>query len=511
MSSAVEQQIQTPSSSSVSRIRSVSRDQYRALVALITLVAAFLRFWQLGTRGFMIDEGFSWAIARSTWPDFFYGIATRTADMTLHYFLLHLWSELGQSEFALRSISALFGIATIPVVAELGKRLYSRNAGLIAASLLTVHIFAIKFSQEIRAYPMVMFFAALGWLQLTRIVRDPSHKNWFYFSLISLLAIYSHFIAGLNLIAQMATLFFLPVNRVNWRRVFESLGVTFLGLIPALIYTFIHKGDLSWIKHTDKAILTEFFDSIAGRTFVPIQMYGVWALWGLVVVLFAAQWKRQRSGFEVWAASIPVTGTALPFILLVTVAAYQPIFVPRYIAYVLLPFLLGIAWMLSRFKPAIALVSTAILIAIFAWHLPAYYREPSWQDFRGAVAYVGMRHQPGDAIVVWEPMARPAVEYYGSRIPGFPEFLYPRSGNRFHAEDMMMVPDPFTLPPQFAQRRRIWIVFDLDKSPEEYNIVPPLFLERVIGRTHKMISFRQFQNVRVEEFEKTEEQSTTAN
>jgi hypothetical protein len=121
-------------------------------------------------------------------------------------------------------------------------------------------------------------------------------------------------------------------------------------------------------------------------------------------------------------------------------------------------------------------------------------------DFRGGVAYVGSRHQAGDALVVWEPMARPAVEYYGSRVQDFPDFIFPKSGDRFHAEDMFMRPDPYTLPSVFAQRKRIWIIFDLDKSPEEYTVVPPLYFEHVISRTHKQVSFKQFKNVRVEEF-----------
>jgi mannosyltransferase len=499
MPSVIDQPVQV-SKVAVSR-PDLSREQYRTLLALITLAAAFIRFWHLGTRGFMIDEGFSWAIAQSPWKDFFYGLATRTADMTLHYFLLHLWSALGTSEFTLRSVSAIFGIATIPVIAEIGKRLYSRQAGIIAAAIFTVHIFAIKFSQEIRAYPMVMFFAALGWLQLTRIVREPSRRNWFWFSLISLAMIYSHFIAGLNLVAQVGTLIFLPIGRIGWRRLMESLATIFAGLLPAIIYTVVHKGDLAWIKRTDTEILREFFDSISGRSGNTVQIYVVCALFAAVIGMAILVLRSEPTGVRSWAAAIPVVGTVLPFLLLVSVAAYQPIFVPRYIAYVVVPLVLGFGWLCSRMKPIFTTGAAFGLIALFAWPLPSYYRETSWQDFRGGVAYVALHHQPGDALVVWEPMARPAVEYYGSRVPGFPDFIFPKSGDHFHAEDMLMLPDPYNLPTVFAQRKRIWIIFDLDKSPEEYTMVPPLYFERVISRTHKQIAFKQFKNVRVEEFE----------
>ncbi len=475
---------------------------YWVLLVLVTLLGAFLRFWHLGTRGFMIDEGFSWGVAHTPWNEFVHGLLTRTADMTLHYFLLHLWTALGNSEFALRSLSAIFGIAVLPTVAEVGRRLYSWRAGIIAAALLAVSTFAIKFAQEIRAYPMVMFLVALSWLQLIKVVRDPSRRNFFWFSIITLAAVYSHVLVGLNVVAQVATLLCLPVSRIGWKRVFESLLTIFIGVFPAFVYTLQHSGDGAWVKATDKAIVIEFLDSVTGRTGNSVQMYAVIVLFLVVCGLFFPVWLRKRQGFEVWTASIPLVGTLLPFLGLVAVAVLQPIFVPRYIAYVVIPMALGFGWACSKMKPAVSYVAAVGLLALYAWPLPAYYRETSWQDFRGAVAYVGERRAANDGLVVWEPMARPAVEYYGTRVENFPEFIFPRSGDHFHADDMLMRPDPFTLPAAFAKHDRIWVIFDLDKSPEEYNMTPALYFERVIQRTHKQVATVQFKNVRVEEFVK---------
>ncbi len=477
-----------------------SRQTYGILLAFVTLTAAMIRFWHLGYRGFMIDEGFSWAVSQLSWPDFWVGLKTRTADMTLYYFLLHLWSKLGQSEFVLRSLSAVFGVATVPLVAELGKRLFSRRAGIYAACFFTVHIFGIKFAQEVRAYPLVMLLATASWVQLSRTVQQPTRKNWLWFSVLSILSVYAHFIAALNVAAQFISLLLLNPKKLPWKRTGESVGTILVGLSPAALYTLTHKGDLSWIKHTDKAILIEFVDSVSGRSGSMLQVWVVGLIFVAVIICAVLTCRRSGFGMKSWAASVPVIGVMFPFIALVAVAAVQPIFVPRYIAYVVPALVLGLGWLCSMLQPSRSAALAGGLIALFAWPLPAYYREQSWQDFRGGVAYLGLHQQIGDAIIIWEPLARPAVEYYGRRLPVFPQILFPKSQDRWVPEDQMGVPDPYTQPQEFAKHDRIWLFYDLDKPAEQYNIIPALYFKRVVERTHRMISERQFLNVRVEEY-----------
>ena len=58
--------------------------------------------------------------------------------------------------------SAIFGIATIPLTYIVGKKLYDKNVGIIAALLVTVSPLMVYYSIEIRMYAAVVFFAVLS-------------------------------------------------------------------------------------------------------------------------------------------------------------------------------------------------------------------------------------------------------------------------------------------------------------------------------------------------------------
>ena len=67
----------------------------------------------------------------------------------LYYVLGWLWVQVaGTGEFGLRSLSALAGIATVPVAYLLGLELRGRRAGILAAALVAVNPMLVWYSQE---------------------------------------------------------------------------------------------------------------------------------------------------------------------------------------------------------------------------------------------------------------------------------------------------------------------------------------------------------------------------
>ena len=79
----------------------------------------------------------------------------------LYYVLAWAWAKaFGTGEVGLRSLSALFGAATVPVAYLIGRELASRRAGLIAAALVAVNPMLIWYSQEARSYAVLVFFGA---------------------------------------------------------------------------------------------------------------------------------------------------------------------------------------------------------------------------------------------------------------------------------------------------------------------------------------------------------------
>ena len=93
---------------------------------LLLLLATGLRFHRLDAQSFWNDEGNSARLSERAIPAILEGTASDIPP-PLYYLLLHGWRALlGDSEFALRALSAFAGVLTVATVAALAKR---RGAG----------------------------------------------------------------------------------------------------------------------------------------------------------------------------------------------------------------------------------------------------------------------------------------------------------------------------------------------------------------------------------------------
>ena len=106
-----------------------------ALLA-ITIFAAWLRLHRLADHNLWSDEAFSINFVHMPWARFWKVSWSREGNMLLYYLLLRGWVHLGSSEFVVRLLSVIFGLAAIPMMYFLGRDLFSRATGLIAAALL---------------------------------------------------------------------------------------------------------------------------------------------------------------------------------------------------------------------------------------------------------------------------------------------------------------------------------------------------------------------------------------
>jgi hypothetical protein len=141
-----------------------------ALSLLILFIAAFLRFHNLGLQSFWNDEGNSYVQSTRTFLDIAAN-AARDIHPPGYYWLLAGWRLLvGESEFALRALSAFAGVLTVALTYALGRRLHSATAGLAAALLVALNTFSIYYGQETRMYALLALWAAAGMWTLVKVL-----------------------------------------------------------------------------------------------------------------------------------------------------------------------------------------------------------------------------------------------------------------------------------------------------------------------------------------------------
>lgn len=133
-----------------------TRPQWAALLA-VTALALWLRLHRLGDWSIWVDEAHTWRDV--TLPlDVFWDSAR--AWYPLSYLALRGLLGLGAlpdlSEASMRLPFALLGAASVPLLALVGRPLVGARASLLAAALLAVHPWHLYWSQNARAYALVV-------------------------------------------------------------------------------------------------------------------------------------------------------------------------------------------------------------------------------------------------------------------------------------------------------------------------------------------------------------------
>ncbi|MBD1848734.1 glycosyltransferase [Leptolyngbya sp. FACHB-711] len=198
----------------------------------------------------------------------------------LYFILSHFWlklfptNQLGTvSAWAARSLSVLFGVASIPASYWLGRLAFrSRIVGQVAAGLMAVSPFAVYLAQEARHYtlPILWIIASLCCLIVaTRTIRDrialPYWVCWVWI-LINGLGIASHYFFTFTLIAEAVVIACLGLVQswreggiwhpsVHWQRIWlVAAGTAGTGIVWFPVLLNIQDGELTrWIYRGERS------------------------------------------------------------------------------------------------------------------------------------------------------------------------------------------------------------------------------------------------------------------
>ncbi len=116
----------------------------------------------------------------------------------------------GLSEWALRFPSVFFGVLMIPLAYALGRRLFGRVAGNLAALLAALHPLWLYYSQEARMYTLLTALGMLAGYALLRVLAAGYSQNgypkrrlawWTALVVTAIALLYTHYFAAFLLAA----------------------------------------------------------------------------------------------------------------------------------------------------------------------------------------------------------------------------------------------------------------------------------------------------------------------
>ncbi len=397
------------------------------IVAGLTALAAALRFATLGAQAYHHDEVVTASrVLRGDFAHAMEAVGFSESAPPLYYALAWLWTQLtGTGEVGLRSLSALAGVATVPVAYLLGAELRERRAGYLAAALVAVNPMLLWYSQEARGYALLVLFTSLAALYFVRALGEAPSRgpgNLRLWGVFSALALATHYFAIFPVALEVAWLLWRHRRRALaglWIPVAAGLALT-----PLLVHQ-MSLGHAEWID--DRSLGHRLWETgvtfMVGETgdivarpesVLPAVVPLLAALAALVLLAVRGDRGEKRAG----ATMLALAAATIVVPLLAAIAPGKDYLLARNLIPALVPLLVAVAIGATARGKASAAPFTghdrtrrtgsvgtvvAALLLVYSLGFCVYVSvSPAWQrpDWRAVAARIGEPRAPR-AIVLW--------------------------------------------------------------------------------------------------------------
>ncbi len=488
---------------------------------VLIAIGVLARIVTLGTDSIWSDEAYSvWAATRS-WTYLWTHVPEFETHPVFFYSIMKIWiGVFGESEVAVRSMSLLFNLLTVPVLMLIVRRLGDPSAaterGVIAAAVFLLSFTQVNSAQDARPYAlMTLSMAVMMWgiieimmaserakQPMLTIIRDDRHMLLAYaaFSIGAAVMAWIHNVGPL--FPVIAGLVLLAWWGMTHRHVMLLANIVIASAFAVLLYTpnIINiLGQLNtmdsqgfWLTRPSFADFVEAISklpvggSMNNAPFNFLVPIGAVISVGLVLIgalsLLRDQYSRHsRDGMFVVALLLALA--FLPAFITFVVSIFStPIFMFRTFQASQLSCIVLIAfapYLFARWKPYV-LAAIVVSSSISALSLIGYGAKENWRDIVLAVGADDTAQTP--KMVVVAPSSEMPLDYYKRRlgvhfetlpVPGpfpvrTPESVYPNGGGG----DPLITPD--ALPPVkawVADTDEIWMVVRYEQALDQEGLI----------------------------------------
>lgn len=387
-------------------------------VLFFMLVGGFLRFYQLGLNALWLDEAATIRLSQGGfWQIWQNTVAGEFNPPLFHWIEYAMMGAFGNNEFVLRFVPAFFGMMAIPLFYLIGLEFKDKYAGYIMAAACAFSPFLIYYSQEARAYSILLFLIAATTLFFFRGLRTNDIKDWVAFTVLGAVAFWTHFYALVFVLAMFGYLWIIAIRECKSMLIYLTRVGGYFCLWILLTFPLLAELGQLFAKRT----LTAPTYGIQGIGIVYDTFRGFSAFSDLVLIIFLALFvmgiiwiymqDRKRAGFMIWI---------FPVVFLFSLgASYVIPMLPRYLIFMSIFFYLGIACSygairkVTKWEPMQTAMTIIVLIGLMAVpFVSTYYAGETKDDWRGVSAYLETVTVPGDSVIAIPNYIELPLSYY---------------------------------------------------------------------------------------------------
>jgi hypothetical protein len=426
------------------------------------------------------DETLALFVGRGSLGSLAHTVLGERGGAPLHFFAAWIVAHAGGGLTALRLVSALFAVASVPVVAALAVRLADRTTALLAAWLVAASWVLLFHGVYARMYSLFLFTSALSYLLLLRALERGGRGRWAAWAAATLLCVGTHPYGALVLASQ-GVYVLLARERVREAIVaFASVGV--LGtpfwvtdlVLAGRFDVGVGGGGGGGEKLGGPLRVLEYLGAVAGDFSA-----GPWALPAVLALAAVGSWRLVREQRRAALLVAAVVGTPTLALLLARLGnSASPetrhlIFALPFFATLVAGGLVALARRPARLAAPAALAAALALLGgevAWAWQkTPLLFRgDPSarTEARRSAGAWLAATGRPDDVLLGYEPVYLDAWR----RSASFSHFVLPRADARLAARELERAAKPLG--------RGVWVFDAYDTNNVVQRLRIPLRLPR---------------------------------
>jgi 4-amino-4-deoxy-L-arabinose transferase-like glycosyltransferase len=482
---------------------------------IVICLGLFLRFYDLGRESIWLDEGIS--IYRAHFP-----VIEIIKQLLwdnhppLYFSLLHFWVFVfGDSEIAVRSLSALFSFFALFAMYRIGSLVFDRHTGMLSTFLLAISVFHLRYAQEARSYSLMAFLTLLSMYYFFRLLERENLKASMMYIASSLLLLFTHHHGIFVLLAQNVFYFTTACSSKDK----SSLNLKKWFIIQSTILFLYMPWILPWIS----ILVVRILNHQSGTEWIPVPTYntlvntlsvysGVRSSEWLYILLAITGfiYGRKSRNTQIPEQSPPYPAKHIPvcrnsiaartyFLLLwlaISIMApfvisllFKPVYHVRYTISASLAFYIlvakGIGIINNRLIRYLVII---IIIALASLSIGGYYTNVNKKPWREAIRHIDLKAGEGDLILYVPGASLKMLHTYYSgrrdlRAEGFPSYWEKIDNDNVKK-----------LEPAVDGSDHVWLVLSFHLDPE-----------RLIVKTMKEMNFLvknslQFPGITIYEF-----------
>lgn len=417
-------------------------------LGVMMALGLLVRLYHLGENSVWLDEAYSYWMSDQSWGDIWRIIASYDCHPPMYYSLLKMWRGADDSEFVMRSLSAVAGAATIPFVYLLARQVTEKRDGIfigfLAAGLFTISPLHVEFAQQARPYALLTLAITVTLFGGAWLVVRPEAMRRPFLDIGLLIAevrgrkrISSSFGAWISVIIGLSSALWLHNTSMI---IFASLGLVGILIIFSgefstalfLNFSFVvaatiliwspfgvlfvnqlsHVSNDYWIPELTwargLAPMATVIDIHSVKPFTLSPVLAILALSGCQVIC--------RSGrFHLALLLLGVAGFSYAFLVLFSLLV-QPVVVERVFVWMNVPCLILVGAGLAHLEhPLIRRISILTVCGVSIFGTWNYHNTPSKEPWREVAAFLSEEMGERDVILTIPNFLTIPLTYYLDR------------------------------------------------------------------------------------------------